>query len=87
METFEAVIPYVLGRIVILTVCFLWVTGLLDVRSQLRKGTISPRTLVFVAVAISILAGCLIFAADAVLIDESSGTHSPWSDWGVRLGS
>lgn len=67
--------------------CLLWVAGLLDIRSQMRRGIFSPRTLVFVAVIISILTVCLIVAADAVFIDKSSGTHSPWSDWGIRLGS
>lgn len=87
METFEAVIPYLLGSIVILSLCFLWVTGLLDIRSHMRKGIISPWALMFVAVVISILAVCLIITADAVFIDESSGARSPWSDWGLRLGS
>ena len=87
METFEAVIPYLLGSVVILSLCFLWVTGLLDIRSHMRKGVVSPRALVVVAVVISILAVCLIITADAVFMDESGGAHSPWSDWGFRLGS
>jgi hypothetical protein len=87
METFEAVIPYLSGSLMILLLCLLWVTGLLDIRSQMRKGIFSPRALVFVAVIISILTVCLIVTADAVFMDESSGTRSPWSDWGFRLGS
>jgi hypothetical protein len=87
METIKVVILYLLGSVVILSLCFLWVAGLLDIRSQIRKGIISPTVLVFVAVVISILAICLIVTADAVFIDESRGTHSPWSDWGIRLGS
>jgi hypothetical protein len=88
METFEAVVPYLLGSAMIVLLCFLWVTGLLDIRSQMRKEIFSPKTLVFVAVIISVLTVCLIVAADAVFIDNSSGTHhSPWSDWGFRLGS
>ncbi len=71
----------------ILLLCLLWVAGLLEIQSQMRKGIFSPRTLVFVAVIISILTVCLIVAADAVFVAESSGTHSPWSDWGFRLGS
>ena len=87
MEAFKAVIPYLLGSVMILLLSLLWVTGLLDIRSQLRKGIFSPKVLVLVAVVISILAVCLIVTADAVFIDESSGTHAPWSDWGFRLGS
>jgi drug/metabolite transporter (DMT)-like permease len=87
MDTFEAAVPYLLGSVMILLVCLLWVTGLLDIRSQMREGISSPKTLVFVAVVISILTVCLIATADAVFIDKSSGTHSPWSDWGFRLGS
>jgi hypothetical protein len=43
--------------------------------------------LVFMAVAISVLTICLILVADAVFLDDTSGDHTPWSDWGVRLGS
>jgi hypothetical protein len=39
------------------------------------------------AVAISVLTICLILVADVVFIDNTGGTHSPWSDWGLRLGS
>jgi hypothetical protein len=87
MKAFAAVIPYLSGCVMILLLCLLWVTGLLDIRSQMRNGIFSPRVLVLVAVVISTLAVCLIVTADAVFIDESSGTHSPWSDWGIRLGS
>jgi hypothetical protein len=87
METFEAVVPYLSGSVMILLLCFLWVTGLLEIQSQMRKGIFSPKALVFVAVIISILTVCLIVTADAVFIDEGSGTRSPWSDWGIRLGS
>jgi hypothetical protein len=71
----------------ILLLCLLWVTGLLDIRSRVRSGVFSPGVLLLVAVVISVLAVCLIITADAVFIDESGGTRSPWSDWGIRLGS
>jgi hypothetical protein len=87
MKSFTAVIPYLSGSVMIILLCLLWVTGLLDVRSQMRNGIFSPRVLVLVAVVISILAVCLIVTADAVFMDKSSGAHSPWSDWGIRLGS
>jgi hypothetical protein len=87
MKAFEAALPYLSGSAMILFLCLLWVTGLLDVWSQMRKGILSPRMLVLVAAVISILATFLIFTVDAVFIDESGGTHSPWSDWGIRLGS
>lgn len=71
----------------ILVLSFLWVTALLSIRSQLRGGVFSPSVLVFMAVAISILTICLILVADAVFLDSGRGIHSPWSNWGVRLGS
>lgn len=87
METFGAILPYLAGSAMILLLSFLCVTALLEIRSQRRKGIFSPRVLVFVAVAISILTIYLIFAADAIFLNNTSGTHSPWSDWGFRLGS
>ena len=71
----------------ILSLSFLWVTALLNIQGQLRKEVYSPTVLAFMAVAISILAICLILVADALFLDDRSGTHIPWSDWGVRLGS
>jgi hypothetical protein len=67
--------------------CFLWVTALLNIRSQVRREVFSPFVLVLMAVAISALTICLILVADATFMDNGSGTHSPWSDWGIRLGS
>lgn len=87
MDTFEAIVPYLLGSVMIFLVSLLWVTGLLDIRSRMREGITSTKTLVFVAVVISILTVCLIATADAVFIDKSSGPLSSWSDWGFRLGS
>jgi hypothetical protein len=87
VEAFEAAVPYLTGSAMILLVCFLWVTALLDIRSQMRSGVFSREVLVFVAVAISILTVCLIVAADVVFIDKTSGDLSPWSDWGSGLGS
>jgi hypothetical protein len=86
METSEAVIPYLSGSIMMFLLCLLWVTGLLDVRNQMRKGIFSPTVLVLVAVGISILAVCLIVTVNAVFIDRSSGTHSSWIDWVNTLG-
>ena len=79
--------PYLSGSAMILLSSLLWITALLEILSQRRKGVFSPTLLVFIAVAISVLTICLIFAADAVFLDNTSGTHSPWSDWGFRLGS
>ncbi len=87
METFEALVPYLSGSVMILLLSLLWVTALLNIRSQRHKGVFSPTVLVFMAVAISVLTICLILAADAVFLDDTGGTHSPWSDWGFRLGS
>ena len=87
METFETLLPYLLGSAVIFLLSFLCVTALLEIRSQRHKGVFSPTVLVFMAVAISVLTICLILVADVVFIDNTGGTHSPWSDWGFRLGS
>jgi hypothetical protein len=87
METLEALLPYLSGSAIILLSSLLCVTALLNIRSQRRKGVFSPTVLVLMAVAISILTVCLIFVADALFLDNTGGTHSPWSSWGVRLGS
>ena len=87
MEAFEDLLPYLSGSAMILLSSLLWITALLEILSQRRKGVFSPTLLVFIAVAISVLTICLIFGADAVFLDNTSGTHSPWSDWGFRLGS
>jgi len=87
METFGTLLPYLLGSAMIFLLSLLWVTALLEIRGQRHKGVFSPTVLVFMAVTISVLAICLILVADAVFIDNRGGAHSPWSDWGVRLGS
>jgi len=87
METFGDLLPYLSGSAIIILSSFLLVTALLEIRSQKRKGVFSPAQLVFIAAAISILTVYLIFTADAVFLDNTGGTHSPWSDWGFRLGS
>ena len=87
MITVGATLSYLLKSVMILTVCFLWVAALLDVRSQRRRGVSSHKILVFVAIAISVLAVCLIVATDALFVDNRGEPFSPWSDWGVRLGS
>jgi hypothetical protein len=87
METFGALLPYLSGSAMILLLSLLWVTALLSIRSQSHKGVFSPAVLVFMAVAISVLTICLIFVADAVFLDSAGATLSPWSDWGLRLGS
>jgi len=43
--------------------------------------------LVFMAIAISVLAVCLIVVTDVLFIDNRGEPLSPWSDWGARLGS
>lgn len=87
MITVGATLSYLLESVVILTVCFLWVAALLDVRSQMRTGVSSHKSLVFIAIAISVLAVGLIVATDALFIDKRGVPLSPWSNWGVRLGS
>jgi hypothetical protein len=59
-----------LKSVMILALCFLWVAALLDVRSQMRTGGVSShKILVFIAIAISVLAVCLIVATDALFIE------------------
>ena len=87
MEAFGELLPYLSGSAMILLSSLLLVTALLDIRSQRRKGVFSPTALVVVAVAISVLTVYLIFVADAVFLDSTRGAHSPWSDWGLKLGS
>jgi hypothetical protein len=87
METSAAVLPYLLGSVIILFSSLLWVAALLDIRGQMRKGVFSPAVLAFMAALISILAICSILVADAVFLEDAGGAHSPWSDWGFRLGS
>jgi hypothetical protein len=87
METLETALPYLAGSAMILLLSLLWVTALLDIRSQMRKGIFSRTTLAVMVVTISVLTVCLIIAADAVFIDNRSGALSPWSEWGFRLGS
>ena len=65
----------------------LCVTALLNIRGQRRDGDYPPSVLVFMAVAIIVLTICLIFVADRVFLENTGGTHSDWSDWGLRLGS
>jgi hypothetical protein len=73
--------------VMILALCFLWVAALLDVQSHMRRGVTSHKILVVIAIAISVLAVFLIVATDALFIDNRGEPFSPWSDWGVRLGS
>jgi len=80
-------LSYLLQSAMILALCFVWVVALLDIRSQMRRGVSSRKVLVFIAIAISALAVCLIGATDLFFIDSRGGPLSPWSDWGVRLGS
>jgi hypothetical protein len=87
MMTIGATLSYLLQSAMILALCFLWVAALLDIRSQMRRGVSSPSILVFIALGISVLAVCLIVVTDALIIDNRGEPLSPWSDWGVRLGS
>jgi hypothetical protein len=83
----EAAFPYLLQSVMILALCFLWVAALLDVQSHMRTGVASHKILVFIAISISVLAVFLIVATDALFIENRGEPFSPWSDWGVRLGS
>ena len=87
MITVGAAFPYLVQSLMILALCFLWVAALLDVQSHMRKGVTSHNILVLIAISISVLAVFLIVATDALFIDNIGEPFSPWSDWGVRLGS
>jgi hypothetical protein len=87
MITVEAAFPYLVQSLMILALCFLWVAALLDIRSHMRTGVTSQKVLAFIAVSISVLAVFLIVATDALFIDNTGEPFSPWSEWGVRLGS
>ena len=86
-----ATLSYLLGSAIVIVLCSLWVVALLDIQSQMRRGAYSHKTLVFIAIAISVLAVCLIVTAHTFFIGSSepgsSEPLSPWSEWGVRLGS
>jgi hypothetical protein len=87
MMTVGATLAYLLESAIVLALCSLWVVALLDIQSQMRRGVSSHKILVFIALAISVLAVYLIVAADSFFIDSRGEPLSPWSDWGVRLGS
>ena len=82
-----AAFPYLVQSLMILALCLLWVAALLDVQSHLRKGVTSHKILVLIAISVSVLAVFLIVATDALFIENRGEPFSPWSDWGVRLGS
>ena len=87
MITVGVAFPYLVQSVLILALCFLWVAALLDVQSHMRKGVTSQKVLVFIAISISVLAVFLIVATDALFIENRGEPFSPWSEWGVRLGS
>jgi hypothetical protein len=88
MITVGAAFPYLVQSVMILVLCFLWVAALLDIRSHMRTRVTSHKVLVFIAISISVLAVFLIVATDALFTFDNRGEpFSPWSDWGVRLGS
>jgi amino acid transporter len=87
MITVGAAFPYLVQSVIILALCFLWVAALLDVQSHMRTGATSHNILVLIAISISVLAVVLIVATDALFMDNRGEPFSPWSDWGVRLGS
>jgi amino acid transporter len=87
MITVGAAFPYLVQSIMILALCFVWVAALLDIQSHMRKGVTSHNILVLIAICISVLAVFLIVATDALFMDNGGEPFSPWSDWGVRLGS
>ena len=82
-----AAFPYLVQSLMILALCLLWVAALLDVQSHLRKGVTSQNILILIAISVSVLAVFLIVATDALFIENRGEPFSPWSDWGVRLGS
>ena len=82
-----ATLAYLLESVMVIVLCSLWVVALLDIQSQRRREAYSHRTLVFIAMTISVLAVCLIVTAHAFFADSRSEPLSPWSEWGVRLGS
>jgi hypothetical protein len=87
MITVGATFLYLVQSVMILVLCLLWVAALLDIRSHMRTGVTSQKVLVFIAISISVLAVFLIVATDALFIENTGEPFSPWSDWGVRLGS
>ena len=87
MITVGAAFPYLVQSVMILALCFLWVAALLDLRSHMRTGVTSQKVLAFIAISISVLAVFLIVATDALFMENTGEPFSPWSDWGVRLGS
>jgi hypothetical protein len=87
MITVGAAFPYLVQSVMILALCLLWVAALLDVQSHMRKGVSSQNILVLIAISVSVLAVFLIVATDALFIENRGEPFSPWSDWGVRLGS
>ena len=87
MITVGAAFPYLVQSLMILALCFVWVAALLDVQSHMRTGVTSQTILVLIAISVSVLAVFLIVATDALFIDNRGEPFSPWSDWGVRLGS
>jgi hypothetical protein len=87
MITVGAAFPYLVQSVMTLALCLLWVAALLDIQSHMRKGVTSHKILVFIAISISVLAVFLIVATDALFIENRGEPFSPWSDWGVRLGS
>ena len=87
MITIGATLSYLLQSAMILALCFLWVAALLDIRSHMRTGVTSQKVLAFIAISISVLAVFLIVATDALFIENRGEPFSPWSEWGVRLGS
>ena len=87
MISVGAAFPYLVQSLMILALCFLWVAALLDIRSHMRTGVTSQKLLAFIAISISVLAVFLIVATDALFMDIRGEPFSPWSEWGVRLGS
>ena len=88
MITVGAAFPYLVQSVIILALCFLWVAALLDIRSHMHTRVTSHKVLVFLAISISALTVFLIVATDALFTFDNRGEpFSPWSEWGVRLGS
>ena len=76
-----ATLAYLLESAIVFVLCFLWVVALLDIQSQRCREAYSHKTLVFIAIGISVFAVCLIVTAHAFFVDSRSEPLSSWSEW------
>ncbi len=85
MTAVGATLVFLLGSATVLALCSLWVVALLDIQSQVRRGAYSHKTLVSIAIAISVLAVCLIATAHTFYVIGSSEPRSPGAIGGLGL--